>query len=427
MARYENRDLDAPSFWEISLDANALTIQLGRCGHVGLTSTKRFESADEARDEYDRLVAQKCRNGYRLVTLNEPIRIARNPILEEAIRAAPVDHLPKRAYAAWLTEQGDPRGEWIALELADDRDPTARARTTARLAEHRARYESQLLGAAFEYRRVIDVTCRHGFLLDLRISYGLSSAPGPAIEDLLAEVLALPVAFAVQRLALGGTGRADPADGRYAAALAVIERIRPPLIALHLGDVNERDRDDVPHGFLGDLDRVYPSLAELQALTIRMGTVRFGVPRLASLRRLELGDGWTSAMLAEIASARCDRLDTLVLDAEERDPADLDALRTAAIPSLRELRIHAPDDTLRVVELLADSPLAAGLERLHLAHGVLDDEAVDSLIRALGRFSRPKVVNLDGQRGLSRNGYRRLGTLPYVIFERSRVAGSETD
>jgi uncharacterized protein (TIGR02996 family) len=39
--------------------------------------------------------------------------------LRAAIRANPNDREPRLVYADWLIEQGDPRGEWIALHAAE--------------------------------------------------------------------------------------------------------------------------------------------------------------------------------------------------------------------------------------------------------------------------------------------------------------------
>src|SRR5207249_6247262 len=62
----------------------------------------------------------------------------------DAIRAAPDDDGPRLIYADWLEERGDPRGEFIRLQVelarlpADDpRLPELKAREQALLAEHR--------------------------------------------------------------------------------------------------------------------------------------------------------------------------------------------------------------------------------------------------------------------------------------------------
>ena len=62
------------------------------------------------------------------------------PELLAAVYAAPSDPEPRQIYADYLLERGDPRGEFIALQLADLRgglDKAGRARVRALLGEHR--------------------------------------------------------------------------------------------------------------------------------------------------------------------------------------------------------------------------------------------------------------------------------------------------
>jgi uncharacterized protein (TIGR02996 family) len=49
-----------------------------------------------------------------------------------AIVARPADDLPRLLYADWLDERGDPRGEFIRLQIADDPPSRARADTLLR-------------------------------------------------------------------------------------------------------------------------------------------------------------------------------------------------------------------------------------------------------------------------------------------------------
>ncbi|GLW34266.1 TIGR02996 domain-containing protein [Actinoplanes regularis] len=59
--------------------------------------------------------------------------------LLEAVYAAPADDVPRQEYAQWLTDRGDPRGEFIALQLAAvrrDLDPVEQSREAELLARH---------------------------------------------------------------------------------------------------------------------------------------------------------------------------------------------------------------------------------------------------------------------------------------------------
>jgi predicted DNA-binding WGR domain protein len=64
MARYEFSDGKSSKFWEIELSATSFTVKFGRIGTAGQEQTKSFTSAELARKEHDRLVAEKAKKGY---------------------------------------------------------------------------------------------------------------------------------------------------------------------------------------------------------------------------------------------------------------------------------------------------------------------------------------------------------------------------
>lgn len=72
---------------------------------------------------------------------------ARNPDLEAAIAANPLDRDPYVVFADWLQQQGDPRGELMSLQLSG-KDEAAEAL----LAEH----EAYFLGPLAEHKLVYD-------------------------------------------------------------------------------------------------------------------------------------------------------------------------------------------------------------------------------------------------------------------------------
>ena len=52
-------------FWTIELAGNSFTVNFGRTGTNGQTQTKEFASPEAAKKEYDKLVAEKLKKGYR--------------------------------------------------------------------------------------------------------------------------------------------------------------------------------------------------------------------------------------------------------------------------------------------------------------------------------------------------------------------------
>jgi predicted DNA-binding WGR domain protein len=68
MPRYELVEGTSSKFWEITLEESSFTTTYGRIGTDGQMSMKEFDSGEKARREYDKLVAEKVKKGYSLVS-----------------------------------------------------------------------------------------------------------------------------------------------------------------------------------------------------------------------------------------------------------------------------------------------------------------------------------------------------------------------
>ncbi len=143
-------DATSNKFWHIERSGAAFTVHFGRVGTKGQTQTKTFASAAAAEKEHDALVAQKLKKGYIETTAagapsSPPVweQSTERKALESALLAHPDEVAAHSAYADYLAETGDPRGEFIQTQLALE-DPTRskperaalRERETALLAEH---------------------------------------------------------------------------------------------------------------------------------------------------------------------------------------------------------------------------------------------------------------------------------------------------
>lgn len=124
---FEFHDGGSDKFWIIELSGTSHTVRYGRQGTDGQTKTKDFASADEAKKSYDKLVAQKVKKGYveataagesrgeKLKAAEEDLK-AQEPFLQE-IRENPDDPGVYAVFADWLEEQGNPRGEFMNIQL----------------------------------------------------------------------------------------------------------------------------------------------------------------------------------------------------------------------------------------------------------------------------------------------------------------------
>jgi hypothetical protein len=121
--------------WCIERDGDILRTAHGRRGRPAHTSVRACKSADSAEHLFNRAVATRKDRLYHRVTtppgwpgeLRPPEAI--HTLLEHRLRREPLTPGLADEYAAWLTNQHDPRGELAALQdrSAPDTDATHRA------------------------------------------------------------------------------------------------------------------------------------------------------------------------------------------------------------------------------------------------------------------------------------------------------------
>jgi len=68
MPRYEFKEGTSSKFWEITLDGSAFTTKYGKIGTDGQETIKEWDDDDKAKKEYDKLIAEKTKKGYKLVS-----------------------------------------------------------------------------------------------------------------------------------------------------------------------------------------------------------------------------------------------------------------------------------------------------------------------------------------------------------------------
>src|SRR5436305_1044361 len=122
MRTFTFTDAKSNKFWNIELSGKSFTVTFGRIGTNGQSQTKDFPSAATAKKEHDKLVAEKLKKGYVETTASAapaaPAVSTEQKALEAALVAHPDEVAAHSAYADYLTEAGDPRGEFIQVQLA---------------------------------------------------------------------------------------------------------------------------------------------------------------------------------------------------------------------------------------------------------------------------------------------------------------------
>lgn len=152
MRTFQFTDGKSNKFWSIDLRGLGYTVRFGKLGSPGRTQTKYFPTVEKARKAYEKLVAEKVAQGY-LETTSEPTPTPspEQVALERALAANPDDLAGHSAYADYLMEQGDPRGEFIQIQLAledESRSPVERKKLREREAQLLAQHAKTWLGDA---------------------------------------------------------------------------------------------------------------------------------------------------------------------------------------------------------------------------------------------------------------------------------------
>jgi uncharacterized protein (TIGR02996 family) len=134
-------DAKSNKFWNIELQGTRFSVTFGKVGTKGQTQTKDFPTEEKARQAHDKLVAEKLGKGYVETTpRQQPSAAPLQQALERTLVENPDDLAAHSAYADYLMEQGDPRGDFIRVQLTLE-DPGRPAKERTKLRQH----ESKLL------------------------------------------------------------------------------------------------------------------------------------------------------------------------------------------------------------------------------------------------------------------------------------------
>jgi uncharacterized protein (TIGR02996 family) len=116
MRTFTFSDGKSNKFWNIDLQGSEFTVTYGRAGSQGKAQTKTFATAAAAEAAHDKLVREKLAKGY--VETMPSAAVTPEDALERQVRENPDDVATLGVYADRLSELGDPRGEFIHVQLA---------------------------------------------------------------------------------------------------------------------------------------------------------------------------------------------------------------------------------------------------------------------------------------------------------------------
>jgi uncharacterized protein (TIGR02996 family) len=186
MRTFELSEGSSDKFWTIDLQGTSFVVTWGRRGTRGQTQTKTFADAARALKEHDKLVAEKIGKGYVETTpagagarAAAPQPTPLSGALEKALFESPDDLAAHMAYADHLNERGDPRGEFIQVQLAlEDESKSAaerkklQAREMALLDAHQRQWLGGLAKFFLDLEEMSDWQRNAGLYNRLRFARG---------------------------------------------------------------------------------------------------------------------------------------------------------------------------------------------------------------------------------------------------------------
>jgi uncharacterized protein (TIGR02996 family) len=405
-ARYELVEDGSSKFWEIELDGSSFTTTYGRIGAAGQSTSKDFGSDGEAEEEYQKLVCEKVKKGYQLVS-GAPVGAVpagrSNPELEAAIRANPDDPQAYLVYADWLQSQNDPRGELIVLQHTKATNPGRIAAAAAQEQKLLEKHPKELLGpVGKDPERFTELEWRFGYFRKVKIALDYDVyQEGYRLERLLKALLEHPSSSFLEELVLG----AESFEGEcnYQKPIDVLVKLARPqtLRSLFIADFTSEECE-VSWSRLGNAGKLYAAFPGLRKLTFHAGSMNLGKIDLPELREFHVRTGGLSRKsIKDLCAASWPRLETLEIwfgnqnygaEGTLKDIAPL--LAGANLPRVKHLGLMNAEFTDEICAALPGSKILAQLESLDLTMGCMTAAGVDAILAAKGSFAHLKRLDV---------------------------------
>jgi uncharacterized protein (TIGR02996 family) len=383
---FERGSGESAQFWNVERKDLTVTVVYGLKGTEGRRQVWEYTSPEQARSEYERKVKAKQQDGY--VELGKDTSPPLRRALEDALAEDPDNLTNHMAYADWLTEQGDPRGEFIHVQMQLENTQLSadeRHRLQARERDLLTRHGSGWLGNLTGFLYGTD-NCTVRF-----VRGWIDSLHVRTLTRQFAGVLAAsPLIRLLRELAIDERDEASPPFGTELTPLALsayvsnIRRLRIGTQPTQEAFLLEDRRQPRIGGEIVGLVKKLPRLEELRIhVDIPHADELFSLETLGNLRILEYNFGHQYP-LAELARNRSLRKLTHLLchplpplgDYDERGSSADDVeefLESRNLPSLTHLRLHWLWSGDAGCEALTRSWLFRRLKFLDLSCGWITD------------------------------------------------------
>ncbi|MBN9117895.1 MAG: WGR domain-containing protein [Planctomycetes bacterium] len=323
MRTFEFTDAKSRKFWNIEATGTYYQVQFGKIGSTGQTQRKTFATAAEAQAAMDKLIKEKLKKGYVETTAGTaapaPTSVpgaAEDAAFHKALTDNPNDLAGWCAYADWLVEHGDPRGEFMQTQLAleDEARPkkerdALKKKESALLKKHEKEWLGGLAPFVFEDEEAEDYDA--DYPIGARAIWERGVLSGVVVERLstaMAQTLVTdPAARFVRELRVhdtmshhtGGFAGDPPLRVKTPAGVQrhseLYELIGSPFLAnlraFQLGsEIPPEDGWCDCHMYLQGLEHVVAGMARVEVLDLYCKgydtRALFGLPNLTHLREL---------------------------------------------------------------------------------------------------------------------------------------------
>jgi uncharacterized protein (TIGR02996 family) len=431
---FEFSEGSSNKFWEASVEGTTLRTRHGKIGTTGQIVIKEFSSKPDAMSAMDKLVAEKTKKGYveggggapggdEPADDNEPAassangfkRDARNADLEKAIAADPFDRQSYAVFGDWLQEQGDPRGELIALQLAY-KDKAAK-----NLIDQHADY---FLGPLVDEQKTRDglsnnsmshlrtpaqekewqktgeqaFLWRNGYIYRVRLSHDsyADEAWKGQCADVLDQVLKHPSGRYVVEFSFLSNG--DPNEDNLQDIIDVLAKKAPPTTRkITFGD----NIDQISWHHTGKLDKLWAGVPNLRVLEMETGEFDVGKMVAPQLERaIFITGGLSKSCGKNIATATMPKIKHLEIyygdnnyggDCSVKEVLPL--LARTDLPKLEYLGLKNSKFQNDIARAVVGSKLVKQLKTLDLSMGTMTDDGARAL--ADGKASLAHLECLD--------------------------------
>jgi uncharacterized protein (TIGR02996 family) len=453
---FEFSEGSSNKFWEASVEGTTLKTRHGKIGTTGQIVIKELSSKPEAMSAMDKLIAEKTKKGYvegggggapagdagdddepAASSANGFKRDARNADLEKAIAADPFDRQAYAVFGDWLQEQGDPRGELIALQLAY-KDKAAK-----NLIDEHADY---FLGPLVDEQKTRDglsnnsishlrtpaqekewqktgeqaFLWRNGYIYRVRLSHD-SYHDGEwkgQCADVLDKVLSHPSGRYVVEFSFLSNG--DPNEDDLQDIIDVLGKKAPPTTRkITFGD----NIDQISWHHTGKLNNLWKGVPNLRVLEMETGSFEVGKIAAPQLERaIFITGGLTASCGKGIATAAMPKIKHLEIYYGTEDYGGdcsvkevLPLLQRTDLPKLEYLGLKNSTFANDIARAVVGSNVIKQVKTLDLSLGTMTDEGARAL--ADGKASLAHLECLDLTRNyLTKDGIKLVKSIcPKVI------------